>query len=46
MRWIMLGAVETMPEGMVKGPLKLFPRNSVVTQASRAQSADYKGLMA
>ncbi len=30
-RWMMAGAVVTMPEGMVKGPDNCLPRNSVIT---------------
>jgi hypothetical protein len=40
----MLGAVETIPEGIVKGPLTVFPRNSVFTQYTPVRRGDYKAL--
>jgi hypothetical protein len=40
----MLGAVETIPEGIVKGPLTVFPRNSVFTRLSIFATANYTGL--
>lgn len=39
----MLGAVDTIPDGIVKGPLTVFPRNAVFTRLSKFPTHDYKG---
>ena len=38
---MMLGVVETIPEGIVKGPLTVLPRNSVFTRLSMIVMHDY-----
>jgi len=43
-RWMMAGAVVTMPEGIVKGPESCLPRNSVVTGVSPSWVRNYKVL--